>query len=1329
MQERRAPPSSLRSSRRSEGQLPRTTRLSKASLNEAQSPVGFLPSSTLPYLSRNPSRTTPRSSSLPTTALRHPSNAAALHARRNFSVSALPSTSSAHLAAEEPRPKSFPPLKQRRAPPKEVSVTAGHDPFKLHANRILRPAASFSHLPPSTTDPAAPALEANPSSSSTSSGESSAPSLRRQSAQKRPQSSLRRTATVRSAHRHSRTGSIVRGGTRKRLFAAISASAPSPSSAYSSEMGRDLSAGTASVYSQDSFAPARRAGGVLVDEEGGQGDDLLRQWAAFVGSDSPLMQQMPPPASPAPMLRPRASEPSFPPVRNVHMDPPPSPTRSTADSAYSSCSPRSSRDLSTSLPRTTTFLDARQRESYYLPSSPSLQLHAAEISTSMTRVDSEVLLTRMALKRLASTGFEGDALDKLGREPLEDEDEGGDAERDKQQPEAWEDEEEFSDRYRDSYAWQRSSSGVSLESSASSQSRGSSGSSGSSRFSHSSRSSSSSSSMSLSRSNSGVKAWKWRPGGGDGGGISASSSATSIGSLQRWSKSTLMDELEREFADLSYELQREPSAQSSVMLGPIDEAEAEWEDDGEEYVCALDILLESDEEDEPGPPPPPPPAAIIVPLAPVSRLPRLMPSYSSLRNPAPAPASTRADPAPPVPSLLPRLVKRASPSSPGTATSPAPAPTRPLRSEPAAYNDLISPSPSIDWLLLGVKGTGNRLALLDTGDTGLKGLRASLRPRDVQFGLVRVEGRLVLFSLIPDAVGGVKRARALVQARTVASAFRAHRGVLNARSPADFEVSAIQARLQNSPSLQTTPPTRYPPTSSQPHSPPILYSTDQFSSSPREAHNHMPQKPPSPLPNGFVTATSNLSIRSNSPQQHPTPSANNFPSSASPSSRPRGQPSPPPIASTSHHPPQQRFSSGFPVLGPPAHTASLYDPSHSPTNGAAPAAFAPRRASLTPSQHAPETALSVPSTVSLAPSSLSPLPPNPADEWRRQTHYRPSSPPSSSFAATGNPDAEDGNDFFSAAAAAMLAPITPDPNTLDPEADADGDLAPPRPAFAGAHSSVSLGPSVQSVPVDVVPGEDGNEDRGATEAAAAAAREQREEAARMERERREREAEERARERARREIEEQERREVEIRRRLEEEARIAAEEALAAAEEAELERAARDAHAREEAERLAVEEAERTRQAEEEMRLLIERQRAEKRLREEEERRRLEEEKQREKEVRRREMVRRRDDGEVMMKGAVNVQGGNSMLWKRRHFQLAPSGLALFKSELETSHPLETIPVPSIASLTESSIEEALDPTSFKVTLRDDDEYILRADTMAEKEELLVAIRCAARMA
>ncbi|GAA6004299.1 hypothetical protein JCM10207_000657 [Rhodosporidiobolus poonsookiae] len=1338
MQERRAPPPlpSPTGARHSEPDLARSKRVSKSSSRGARQSdaAGFLPPTHLPYLAAPPPRTTPRSSSLPSSSLHHPSNAATLHARRNFSVSALPP----HAPSpqwEDPRPRSFPPLRQRgRLPPRALPPPddPAQDPFTLHADRILRPAASSAHL--SQPAPFAPPFPSSPSSSDV---DCPTPFSRRYSTQHRPQSSLRRTATVRSAHRHSRAGSLLRGGTRERLFAAVSASnsaesvrSASPARSFglggALEMRRDPSGGSESVYSQDSFAPAWcRGGSVLVEADyehddgrssvsvSGAGDDLARHWEAFVrtgaGAGTPLVDQTPPPGlASSPSLRSRAPEPAFPPVRNVFMDASPSPVSTSVIDALSSrrssfaSAPRTSRDFSTALPRTSTHLTALQRAPHKLPLSPSFEVRAGELASSMARVDSEVLLSRLTLRRLGSTGFEGDALDRLGRE------EHG---HEQEQAEEWEDE-DFSDRYRDSYdGWERSTSSGSLDSTASGGSAGS---------------SSSSSRQSSSRWSGSVKAWAWRPsnaafGYNAGGGMSASSSATSLGSLRRWSKSTLMDELEREFAELSEDLQRQPSG--STVSAIVEEPEDVWQDDDDEgYVCALDLLLDSESDKEenapsasPLPPPRPPP---IAPLSTPSRLPRLKAFYISSRESSPTsadfppPASTLPSSA----SLLPRLIKPRAAAVVAPIVPPAP-PAR-LEAITQALHALHAPD-SIDWFILRTKASGNRLHFHDAGSNSFEGLRARLVTNDVQFGLIKLGAQHVLWSLIPTEVGGVKRARALVTSRALASALRSHTGVLNAASIAEVEPSGIQARsVQNSPSFNRSPPPQHSLSPTNAQSPHFGSVNHARFPSPQSA-NFAQQKPPTPTVNGLVAGASNLSLRSNSPPQHTlngsSPSYGHFPSTTSP------------------QPPQQHFTSGYPShLGPMHDSGSgAYNPSDSPTNGTAPHAFptssSSRKGSLATS-HLTYTPAGLPPAASgpgFEPRSPSP---DPTSEWQPARERERLTSPSSPSLRVSGPAAG----LFESAAAAMLAPLTPDPAA----AGGAGNGA-SAPTSVPVSSAASLKPSVQSVPVDVEPSEDEDDaddwadgdGEAKAQAAQAAARAQREEAARLNRERREREAEDAARAEAERVRAAEVEAEETERRMAEEEARLRAEEE--AAERRRVEEARR---AEEEARRQA-EEDERTRLAEEEMRLLIERQRLEKRMKEEaeartreEEQRRREEQRVREAEERRRALVKARDEGGVMLRGMVSVQGGNSMFWKRRHFQLSALGLALYKSETETDQPLDVVPLDRVVKLTDG-VEDALVPNSFKLTFQDDDEYAFYTGEREEKEMLVAGLRCAARLA
>ncbi|GJN91577.1 hypothetical protein Rhopal_004600-T1 [Rhodotorula paludigena] len=493
----------------------------------------------------------------------------------------------------------------------------------------------------------------------------------------------------------------------------------------------------------------------------------------------------------------------------------------------------------------------------------------------------------------------------------------------------------------------------------------------------------------------------------------------------------------------------------------------------------------------------------------------------------------------------------------------------------ASYADLLRPDGPIDWFILGHGGTSTKLFLLDSGNGGLEELRARLVATEVLYGLLKVQDRILLWSQIPDGVGGIKRAQ-------------------------------------------------------------------------------------------------------HGDRLFPTP----------------------------------RLSSA--------------DPSNSPTNGTAPHAF--------PASSAPATASSAPRLMPHSPS-------HPEDEWRRQTHSRPSSPLTPADSGAVSPG------LFESAAAAMLVSSPSDPSV----------------------SRLAL--PVQEIPVDVVD-EDGSvaravpaplSDSGAAQPDTTSAQahapeteavvdeveqktraleiEKREDAARLEREKREREAEAAARAR-----EEEERRradaEAEYRRQAEEELereqaaeearrkaieekarlraeeeerqRAAAEEELARAEEEarlaeaqrvlEQQRIEEDRRRAEEAEKARLEEEERTRKAEEEMRLLIERQRAEKQLREEEE---------------------ARDAGEVMLSGTVNVQGGGSMLWRRRYFRLRQTGLELYKSESDTHTIVDSVAIANIDRITNP--EEALVPHSFKLTLKDEDEWLFYYNTAEETEALVEALQCAMR--
>ncbi|BGP44722.1 hypothetical protein JCM10450v2_000536 [Rhodotorula kratochvilovae] len=643
----------------------------------------------------------------------------------------------------------------------------------------------------------------------------------------------------------------------------------------------------------------------------------------------------------------------------------------------------------------------------------------------------------------------------------------------------------------------------------------------------------------------------------------------------------------------------------------------------------------------------------------------------------------------------------------------------------AAYEDLLRPDGATDWLVLGYGGTSNKLFLVDQGSGGLEELRGRLVANQVLYGLLKVESRVLLWSQIPHAVGGVKRARALVHERTVASALRGYTAALNIASPAELDASAVAIRLFHQPaSHQPSPVSATMPSPRSQHHSPIAGSVRRPSVPDSTVSTH---KPSSPRSNGspatFTTAGTHTGSRQGSPP------AVNAPAS------PRVDLIPPSTR------PDQGFSAGYPPhLAHPTFAATRNGHaalSSPPTNGTAPAP-----------------------TLAPAPSNLASAPPapQPEDEWRAPGHSRPPSVSPPLVSASANTSG-----LFESAAAAMLVASASDPSLAGHALSAQG--VPVDVGEDDASVALARAPSV------------GNSDATAELEGRARALELegREEAARLERERREREAEDaaaRAREdeeRVRAEAEEASAREQELeahrRREAEEEYRRHAEEELAreqAAEEARQaaveedarRRAAEDERRRiedeeelvrreeerilreqreaeerrqaEEAERVRLEEEERTRRAEEEMRLLIERQRAEKLLREQAETRRREEARLRAIEERKSRLVQRRDAGEVMLAGTVNVQGGGSMLWKRRYFRLTGSTFEFFKSEADADHPVDSIPLSAIDRLT-SNLEEALVPHAFKATLKDGDERLFYYLSAQETEMLVEALQCALR--
>ncbi|GAA5958500.1 hypothetical protein JCM3765_007897 [Sporobolomyces pararoseus] len=558
-------------------QISSSSRASSSSIGVKQS---FVPSTSLPYL--NHSSGTTSQSTLPTSS-----------SRRNLSITNLQAHSRSSQILDPQRPHSFPPpVTHQERPSTNTSIlptttttavarlpprvtqdpsNASLDPFKVHANRILRPSASARTSVASITSlPAA----LPPRSSSLTCPSTITNEKPRRSAQPplSPCSLLRRTTTVRSASSsYSISSRRSRGvghghGRRKPSI--------SGTESFIMKMSRTNS-------SQGGGGGGGRGGRVLLEQErefevmdvGEEGADenLVGHWKAFVGVgepkmiSSPLIDQLPPPTSPFTSTEtfsapepggegsntlPRMSPTPISPRDSSSSKPPPSSShprhshhsRSRSSKILSIAS--IPRELSQTLPQLNHYLHTRA------PSHPPPSTLDTIAGTEMTRVDSEVLLTRLTLKRLGSRGFEGDALDKLGRS------EGGigsvEEEGVEQEVEDW------ADRYRDSYSgsWDEDDSVQTI-----------------------SPSSSSSSASSIERMG---KIWKSSlP---SSCSTSTVSSSTSIGTLsmsRNWSKSSLMDELEKEVGRLSRDFDTEQPSYTEV--------------EEEEYVCALDLIWEDSE--------------------------------------------------------------------------------------------------------------------------------------------------------------------------------------------------------------------------------------------------------------------------------------------------------------------------------------------------------------------------------------------------------------------------------------------------------------------------------------------------------------------------------------------------------------------------------------------------------------------------------------------------------------------------------------------------------------------------------------------------------------
>ncbi|GAA5888734.1 hypothetical protein JCM16303_005110 [Sporobolomyces ruberrimus] len=631
------------------------------------------------------------------------------------------------------------------------------------------------------------------------------------------------------------------------------------------------------------------------------------------------------------------------------------------------------------------------------------------------------------------------------------------------------------------------------------------------------------------------------------------------------------------------------------------------------------------------------------------------------------------------------------------------------------YHQLQSTDSPIDWCSFGYQRTSNQLFPYASGSRGIDQLRESLATNEVQYGLIKVEGRIVLWSLIPESVGGVKRARALVHSRSLTSILKSHHALFVANHPSSFQLSQIRSIL-HLPSLSSSSS----PFPSQPHSRSRTVSTSH-------------SRPSSTLSESFVSNSSTIqpslvttptSIRNNNNN------LNSFEGTTKGKERAVGhQESPQFDLYHEYEPPtrrQERYAwvnngqdhegkgeeSGeeedlppeLPEKQPrsPFPTSSLSSQSRIPpktTNNLTPSSSTTTEDPYQPSSRSNRRSLSPPPTPSVTT--------DPRTDHRAQAHQGP--PPLGApiiRSLSPCPPSSDRNPtlmkppqrpFSESPAARMMLSPTINHDADDQYDDEEGRLEGGRERNSVYHSAENGGSILEDEREVEEEAQGGILERISQEREEEQARIQEEEEERL----REEEEENFERERVIR----QEREEVEERLRVEQD-----------------EESERLRSIREEAEEL-----ETTLRAKEEMRLMVERERLEKKLREEEQIRMNELERIREREERTRVLGERREKGEVMMQGEVSVQASGSMLWRRRYYELRASVISFSKSQAESSKPLDTIETNSIRLII-AHPDEPLPPHSFKVVLQDEKEWLFYGDDEEQKGMLIEGLKIASRI-
>ncbi|KAI8097829.1 uncharacterized protein B0P05DRAFT_522244 [Gilbertella persicaria] len=107
----------------------------------------------------------------------------------------------------------------------------------------------------------------------------------------------------------------------------------------------------------------------------------------------------------------------------------------------------------------------------------------------------------------------------------------------------------------------------------------------------------------------------------------------------------------------------------------------------------------------------------------------------------------------------------------------------------------ITEEGTTNWLILGYNDTRDVISLYSQGTGGLSEFRDHLSD-EVLYGFVRVDDRFILITWVSEQVSGVRRARALVHSRSVASLLKLHNAQITASTLNDLSDANIRTRLK-----------------------------------------------------------------------------------------------------------------------------------------------------------------------------------------------------------------------------------------------------------------------------------------------------------------------------------------------------------------------------------------------------------------------------------------------------------------------------------------------------------------------------------------------------